>query len=263
MRKIREKLCSESGASILLALLFFLLCAMVGASVLMAAASNAGKSRSNREEQQKYLTLSSALQLVCDELTAAEYTAKYTVLTEIIDVYGVDKDDKPTVIGSRYKHTYNPASGEINGWSFSKTPCVLPIVEELDKVFANIGSRGKVNISKNEVDSRSYFYWTSPNEGAQQKVLPHAITIEVTPDDNTWLTEAVEVTAELYGNDSYNITLTAKLVEDNTYTMFATLVLDGDGPQLKESSNTTNGTVTESCDAIGWKLSQITREEPK
>ena len=41
----------------------FLVCAMVGASVLMAAASNAGKSRSSREEQQKYLTLSSAMHL--------------------------------------------------------------------------------------------------------------------------------------------------------------------------------------------------------
>ena len=60
-----------SGASILLALLFFLVCAMVGASVLMAAASNAGKSRSSREEQQKYLTLSSAMQLVCDESSTA------------------------------------------------------------------------------------------------------------------------------------------------------------------------------------------------
>lgn len=260
MKKIGEKLRSESGASILLALLFFLLCAMVGASVLMAAASNAGKSRSNREEQQKYLTLSSALQLVCDELTAAKYTAKYEVTTEVIPVYKYNAStDINEHIGDRYKHTYAPTNGEIIGWSFSGTPCVLPIVEELDKVFANIGRKDKADVSKSEVGSRSHFYWTPQNK----EVSPHTITIEVTPDDDTWLTEAVEVKAELHGNDSYNITLTAKLVKDNTYTMFATLVLDGDGPKLKDSSNTTAGTVTESCNAIRWKLNQITREAPK
>ena len=42
---------------------------MVSASILMAAVSNAGKLRSGQEEQQRYLTLASALRLVCDELT--------------------------------------------------------------------------------------------------------------------------------------------------------------------------------------------------
>ena len=260
MKALWKKWKSSQGASILIALLFLLVSMMVGASVLMAAASNAGKSRSNREEQQKYLTLSSALQLVCDELTAAEYTAKYEVTTEVIPIYEYNANTgKDEHKGDRYKHTYAPTNGEIIGWSFSGTPCVLPIVEELDKVFANIGSRGKVDVSKSEVNSHSHVYWTSSNTG----VSPHTITTEVTSNDDTWLTEAVEVKAELHGNDSYNITLTAKLVKDNTYTMFATLVLDGDGPKLKDSSNTTAGTVTESCNAIRWKLNQITREAPK
>ena len=43
---IRRKLKSSSGASLLLALVFLLLSAVVSASVLMAEVSNAGRSRS-------------------------------------------------------------------------------------------------------------------------------------------------------------------------------------------------------------------------
>ena len=42
----------------------------------MAAASNAGKVNSSREEQQKYLVLSSALRMVCGELENAKYTVE-------------------------------------------------------------------------------------------------------------------------------------------------------------------------------------------
>ena len=75
------------GASILMALLFLLVCMLVASSVLMAAASNSGKLRSNQQEQQKYLALSSALRLVCDELTAAEYTGQYEYGHGSIDYY--------------------------------------------------------------------------------------------------------------------------------------------------------------------------------
>ena len=71
MEALKQKLKGRQGASFLLALALLLLCVMVAASLLTAAVSNAGKVRSNREEQQKYLTLSSALRLVCGELEKA------------------------------------------------------------------------------------------------------------------------------------------------------------------------------------------------
>ena len=71
---LREKLKSSRGASILMALLFLLVCMMVASSLLMAAVSNAGKLQGGRTEQQKYLTLSSGLRLVCGELEEMAYT---------------------------------------------------------------------------------------------------------------------------------------------------------------------------------------------
>ena len=81
-RMLQRKLQSQRGASLLLALLLLLICSMVGASILMAAASNAGKHRSNLEEHQTYLALSSAVSLLCDELNAAQYTGQYRYWVE-------------------------------------------------------------------------------------------------------------------------------------------------------------------------------------
>lgn len=255
MKKIREKLCSENGASILLALLFFLLCAMVGASVLMAAASNAGKSRGNREEQQKYLTLSSALQLVCDELTAAEYTAKYEVKTDYkVDTWSeADEGEKQTPLVWHYEHTYSPIAGAFD-CGLSKEPNnVLPLLDDLDKIFADSF------LEKNDVDSGTHRHYYNKPVGALT-VQPRTLTLSVTPDDGTWLTKGIEIVVKL--NKDYSINLTAKLAGNDDYTMFAALSLDGGRPQLKESNAIEEGPVIESC-AVRWKLSQITREETR
>lgn len=47
---LKRKLQSQRGASLLLALLFLVLCSLVSATILMAAVSNAGKARSNLRE---------------------------------------------------------------------------------------------------------------------------------------------------------------------------------------------------------------------
>ena len=93
MKALRKKWNSCQGASILLALLFLLVCMMVGASIVMAAASNMGKIDSNKKEQQKYLTLASALNLLCDELENAQYVGQYDYLQEPCKEYIYIKED--------------------------------------------------------------------------------------------------------------------------------------------------------------------------
>lgn len=78
IHSLKRKLNSQRGASMLLALLFLLICVMVSASILMAAVSNTGKHRSNMEEHQTYLALSSAVSLICDELARTEYQGQYS-----------------------------------------------------------------------------------------------------------------------------------------------------------------------------------------
>ena len=68
MRKIKEKLHSENGASFLLALVAFLVAAMVSVTIVAAAVSSLKRVYSDREVQQAHLTLTSAAQLVRDEM---------------------------------------------------------------------------------------------------------------------------------------------------------------------------------------------------
>lgn len=256
MKKIREKLRSENGASILLALLFFLLCAMVGASVLMAAASNAGKSRSNREEQQKYLTLSSALQLVCDELTAAEYTAQYEYISETVVVPPEkDKEGNVTKEGYTYtKYTYKQLNGLYTGkLSNTSDPSqnVLPLLKELDWLFAQ-----DFNVSG--VSEPDQLFVTKLEEPGDITApgTAHKLTLTVTEQaDKPGLNDTpVEVTVTL--TKDYSFRLSASL---DGYSMYADLVLKkGCTPPKPEKSPVGNNPQT--CAPIKWEVSQITRE---
>lgn len=98
MKAVRQKLKSQQGASILLALLFFLICILVAVSLLMAAVSNAGKIRSNREEHQKHLAVSSALELVCDDFLTITYTVTY-------------KFEKESLVGGGIRNNYTEFFG--------------------------------------------------------------------------------------------------------------------------------------------------------
>ena len=94
---LREKLKSSRGASILMALLFLLVCMMVASSLLMAAVSNAGKLQGGRTEQQKYLTLSSGLRLVCGELEEMAYTGEYQYAEWFVE--NEEKNEKGEAVG--------------------------------------------------------------------------------------------------------------------------------------------------------------------
>ena len=54
MIRVKQKLNSSRGASILLALVLFLLCAMVSAVVVGSAMTNMQKVKNRREQQQVY-----------------------------------------------------------------------------------------------------------------------------------------------------------------------------------------------------------------
>lgn len=102
-----------------MALLLLLVCMMVASSLLMAAVSNAGKIQSDRAEQQKYLTLSSALRLVCGELEKLEYTGQYQHAEWFVETD--EKNDKGEVIGTKRTDYYwcGQKEGTLTGGSLA------------------------------------------------------------------------------------------------------------------------------------------------
>lgn len=225
MEALRKKWNSSRGASILLALLFLLVCMMVGASVLMAAASNAGKIRSNREEQQKYFTLSSALTLLCDEIQEAEYVGQYYYgYVEVMKKVEYTDDNGKTqtkwehdfnrhyywqVAGTLRKKTDTNAVNPAVDWELKE---LLPLYNDLDQIFADYFA---VPASE-QISGDSYVY------DRRKDILPKSpYTVTVTVPDRTEAFASVTVTAKM--NSAGAITLTATFTDDNSYIMEARL----------------------------------------
>ena len=70
---MREKLNSQRGASLLIALLYFLVCGLVAAVIIGAAMTNVQKLKGAHQRQQAYNSVSSAAQLIRDEMTRVQY----------------------------------------------------------------------------------------------------------------------------------------------------------------------------------------------
>lgn len=70
MHRIRAKLNSCSGASMMLALLLFLVCMTVAAVVITAASANSDRTAGQKDEQQAYLAAASALELLRGQAAA-------------------------------------------------------------------------------------------------------------------------------------------------------------------------------------------------
>ena len=133
LERLREKLKSSRGASILMALLFLLVCMMVASSLLMAAVSNAGKIQSDRTEQQKYLTLSSGLRLVCGELEEMAYTGEYQYAEWFVEN---EEKNEAEVIGTTRTDYYwcGQAEGTLTGGNLADALRGF-FLEELDGMY--------------------------------------------------------------------------------------------------------------------------------
>ena len=81
MRSIKNKITNSGGVSFLFALLFILTAAMVSAVLIAASLSAVKRIRNDRDITRDNLTLTSAAQLVRDEML--ETTVTETVITEI------------------------------------------------------------------------------------------------------------------------------------------------------------------------------------
>lgn len=173
MNKLNRKLRSQSGASILLALLFLLTCMMVAASILMAAVSNAGKIRSNYDEQQRYLALSSALRLVAGEIEEATYRGDYTVQRWEVPV--LDDDGKPTEEVTKY-YRVKQAEGDFTCGELKNR---LNFRSELDGVFGReFTGTGYRPLDDTTLPPRSETLIVEVNDGAEAK-LPFTVVVSV------------------------------------------------------------------------------------
>lgn len=222
VKRLREKWNSSRGASILVALLLLLVCMMVASSVLMAAASNAGKLSSSRVEHQKYLTLSSALRLVCGELQESSYRGKYSYEKKEVEVTRedpvLDEEGNPkfdehknpmtvvTVIRTYHTHTYTQTAGEYKCGLSS----VIPLLEKLDYLFQKKLTAG---VGVDEDPSDEYIYEPCSKPLNFNFPIIYTLTVEAADFD--------KVTVKFQLREDGIITLTASLPKDESGHVYA------------------------------------------
>ncbi len=238
IRATFRKLRSPRGASMLLALLFLLICSMVTASILMAAVANAGKHRSNLEEHQIYLALSSAVSTLCDELNASQYQGRYryweTIQTTTDPVTGTE-----TTVTLRHfeqmEGTYTHISPD-TGEGYMKAV----LLKDFDGLFAQ-----EIDGKLNSTDFDPF------NLKPQNTQMKHIFTL--IPDTGTALDETpVHITLEI--KDSYAIYITAYLDGLDTYKVEAELT----PKESKPTVFTSPAIGTHSTEAMKWTLGWIT-----
>lgn len=78
MRSVFGKLNTRRGVSVLIAVLVFLLASLTGVAILSMASSNVGRHTHEREDQQAYLAVSSAVSLVRGELQSFSVTSQFS-----------------------------------------------------------------------------------------------------------------------------------------------------------------------------------------
>lgn len=237
MRTISCKLRSQRGASMLLALLFLLICSMVTASILMAAAANAGKHRSNLDEHQIYLALSSAMSTLCDELNRSEYRGQYEYWEVSEDI----TNDAGEVTGTKILKYLRQLDGMYTHTGSTAEDGYLTniLLDDFDLLFAELISSTLAGTDITIVDPRfgtisQHFLTLTPATGTEVDATPVHITLEV--------------------KDSYAIYLTAYLDGLDTYQVEAELTPMESRPAVPTSP----ATGTHFTEKMKWTLGWIT-----
>lgn len=238
-RRISHKLNSTRGASLILALLFLLVCLSTGAVVLTAASANAGRQARNAAEQQAYLAVSSAMELVKEEFTGGSpITFQGTYIATDTEIYHPEVTDPETGAVTTEAHTETlPTAYSANG-SLTRGSLLTAAGTDLNRLYLSTLSIGAAPVKMN--------YALTVSAGAE---LP-------------------EVTGHLR-------VLTASGKEGPQFTILVTLAVDGDytmtmvlSPSIAESWNTVftekdegriKTTETTCTTTITWGNPQITK----
>lgn len=97
LQKLKQKLKSQTGASITFALLLFLVCAVVGSVVLTAGTAAAGRMSELAKMDQRYYSVTSAAQLLRDTMDGKQVSVTQKTVTEITEDGTTSSQTSPQV----------------------------------------------------------------------------------------------------------------------------------------------------------------------
>lgn len=123
---IRKKLNSKSGVSMIVALVFFMVCAVVGGIVLTASSVSAGKTARDKQSQRSYLAVASAARLVMDDFADLRFNGAYSYVEQTVTtVNSSDVDGEAQTSTAVTSSSHYTDGGTATG--FAGTGKLLPV----------------------------------------------------------------------------------------------------------------------------------------
>ena len=192
---LRKKIQSEQGASLLLSLLVFLVCAMVSISLIAAATAASGIASGRAALDQRYYSVTSAAELIRDQFDGKEVT-----VTVVIERDAAEAETDREV-------TYAPADG------FLKEQTVRVLNSTSDSDWSSTNTVG-------DIPSASSMTLTIADGSDLTDVQKSALAVEVTatPSDRGMTVEVANVKKAEDNNYQYVLWMnwTADVLKDVT-----------------------------------------------
>lgn len=207
-----EKHKFRRGASIAIALLIFLLCALAGVSALMMAASNAG--RYSHKSEQEYYTVSSAALMIVDMLDDLQFTSKeveydYTRTWDYTngkhkesDSYSLKLPDSTTTTSTMSGAKTLRTEGSLTLCSKIQAHCekLVPYLNVPNEWYESVkGKKGQPERPENIEAFKPYSFTISvksSEDGKSDVFKPVKCTLEMGSDYNLLFSFQVENTVE-------------------------------------------------------------------
>ena len=206
---IRRKLKSQAGASITFALLLFLVCTVVASVVLTAGTAASGRLSKMAEMDQRYYSVSSAVELLQKQFTGMTITKTTTTITRVHNtcnnagsVTGSEPaEDSPSVT----TQTTVTKNGEAAGPD-PEAGISAPLAEDAALQYEIMHTPGADGSSPPSSFSRTLNLTASDSVGTAEAAL--AVTIQETIDQNGNIVLLVSNTPEAEGGDVFTMKLT-------------------------------------------------------
>lgn len=175
--KIQRKLHSESGVSILLALVVLLVASFISVTLLSASSSSVKTSSKNQTSIQDNLTLDSACKLLKSTLNGQRYHANGSVNeSSQFQIAGWDTEYQPTFPG-----TWAISTAVINGSSSVTSDSFTISVEGINEIKDVTGNYAIVKTNDSEEDLYQAIYTLSLT-AEDNTVLKRYVTFSVSVD---------------------------------------------------------------------------------
>ncbi len=211
MNKIKAKLNSKRGVSIVMALLLALICLFAGAAALTAASANIGRYSYLREDNQDYLSISSAARLLSEQFEqgsnniSADYSSGKTIATlnsplDNNHVYNLLKDKMTDLLWYCYNMNLPPEERDTLANLPSETKFTVTVEGDnsFKPVYVNVTATASASESLN-AEILVELYTLEPEKPDELKYHERnlkftvKLTFDVTPDDGKIVISKAEV----------------------------------------------------------------------